>query len=86
MTFCPERAIEKERLEANRDLKMTVERLAVTHGPRAVLHNLHYAKLFATSREAFGKRHGHFCRYVFEYDYKIMNTKNKQKHDHFMND
>jgi hypothetical protein len=47
VTFCPERAIEQERLDANRDMKMTVERLAVTHGPRAVLHNLRYAKLFA---------------------------------------
>ena len=45
--FCPERAIEQERLDANRDMKMTVERLAVTHGPRAVLHNLRYAKQFA---------------------------------------
>ena len=35
-----------ERLDANRDLKMTVERLAVTHGPDAVLHNLMYCKLF----------------------------------------
>ena len=37
-----------ERLEANRDLKMTVERLAVTHELDAVLHNLKYAKLVGT--------------------------------------
>ena len=43
VTFCPEQAIEKERLEANRDMKMVVERLAVTHGPKCVLHNLSFA-------------------------------------------
>ena len=53
--FCPERAIEQERLEANRDLKMTVERLAVTHGPQAVLHHLSFAKKFA---EEFNANHG----------------------------
>ena len=59
MIFCPERAIEKERLEGKRDMKMTVERLAVTHGPRAVLHNLRYAKLFA---DEFNLRHDKYCR------------------------
>ena len=43
VTFCPEQAIEKERLEANRDMKMVVKRLAVTHGPKCVLHNLSFA-------------------------------------------
>ena len=47
VTFCPEQAIERERLEANRDMNMVVERLAVTHGPKCVLHNLSYSKLFA---------------------------------------
>ena len=41
---------------------MTVERLAVTHGPRAVLHNLRYAQLLA---EDFIVRHDLFCRFVF---------------------
>jgi hypothetical protein len=57
--FCPERAIERERLTANRDMKMTVERLAVTHGPKAVLHNLSYSKHFA---EDFQSRHRKYCR------------------------
>ena len=60
VTFCPERAIEKERLEAKRDLKMTVERLAITYGPKSVLHNLSFAKKFA---KAFREDHGKFCRY-----------------------
>ena len=62
--FCPERVIEQERLEANRDLKMTVERLAVTHGPKAVLHNLSFAKKFA---EEFNANHGKYCRYTVNF-------------------
>ena len=60
VTFCPERVIEKARLDANRDLRMTVERLAVNQGPQAVLHNLRYSKLFA---EEFQQHHGKYCRY-----------------------
>ena len=48
-----------ERLEANRDLKMTVERLAMTHGPDAVLHNLKFCKLFV---ERFSEEYGQFCK------------------------
>ena len=59
VTFCPERAIEKERMEENRDLCLTVERLAVSHAPKAVLHNLRFAKLFA---EEFSKYHGKYVR------------------------
>lgn len=47
-----------ERLEANRDLKMTVERLAVTHGPDAVLHNLKFCKVFTNT---FDNDYGQFC-------------------------
>ena len=67
--FCPEREIEKERLEANRDLKMTVERLAMTHGPRAVLHNLSFAKPLA---EEFRKNHGKYCRWDFLFYWAIL--------------
>ena len=48
-----------ERLEAKRDLGMIVERLAVSLGPRAVLHNLHYAKSFA---ERFVKDYNKYCK------------------------
>ena len=47
-------------MEANRDLRLTVERLAVSHAPKAVLHNLKFAKLFA---EEFMKSHGKYVRY-----------------------
>ena len=59
VTFCPEQAIEKERLEANRDMKMVVERLAVTHGPKCVLHNLSFARLFA---QEFSENHNKYSQ------------------------
>ena len=39
-----------------------MERLAVSHAPKAVLHNLKFAKLFA---EEFSKNHGKYVRYNF---------------------
>lgn len=40
---------------------MTVERLAVTHGPDAVLHNLQFCKLFVPDFDEVYDRH---CGYV----------------------
>ena len=44
---------------------MTVERLAVTHGPDAVLHNLKYCKLFVPNFNEVYDRH---CGYVVCFD------------------
>ena len=50
---------------------MTVERLAVTHGPDAVLHNLKYCKLFVPN---FNEVYDGHCGYVFITNYLILAT------------
>ena len=47
MIFTPEEPIAQERLESKRHLKVTVERFSCTEGPKAVLHNLQFCKLFS---------------------------------------
>ena len=61
MIFTPEEPVDQDRLDSKRDLKVTVERLAFTVAPKAVLHNLHYCDLYAKS---FIADQGKYCKYV----------------------